>query len=143
MSLDAFRIETYEAVGDLARMLPHLAYPNEEMPFLVPKEPLPCRQVELPPSVRTAPASWKMWEPPTMYECPGKEGVLLVFKDSFTNMQMEWFACHFRYSLFLSMAPQNREPFEVLVPALRPTVVLEQRVERNLYGPPRRLYDKD
>ncbi len=62
-------------------------------------------------------------------------------RDSFANNQMEWFACHFGRSYFLSMFPRDLEPLQVLQLALRPTVVIEQRVERNLWGPPARLFD--
>lgn len=131
-----FTVAFHPARGDLGLLLPELEIPPESHPFLEPKQPLPCRKIELPASLHTAPASWHMWEPPTAYECPGQEGVLLMFKDSFAYPQMRWFACHFRYSFFLSMRAPEQEALQTLLDVTRATVVIEQRVERNLSGKP-------
>lgn len=136
----AFKLAVWPTLGDLAHMLTDLEYPEEQKQFLQPIEPLPCKKIELGPELQSAPPSWHMWEPPTAYECEGQEGVLLMFKDSYAYYEMPWFACHFRYSFFLSMSPYDLESLQVLVPALHPTVVIEQRAERNMAGTPQRLY---
>ncbi len=69
--------------------------------------------------------------PITITTCPGQDGTLLLFRDSFSNALLPYFAERFGRVIAVRAYPTDRQIAD-FVAQHRPTHVLEQRVERNL-----------
>ena len=136
LTREDFRVVEEDRQGDLQRMLGYLDLPPERTIDLRPKKPLGVKRVrDLEDVLKQVPKHFGMWAEPIVYENPGQEGVLLMFRDSFAYPQLPWFASHFGRSYFLSARSTDPNSIPWFVERLKPTVVVEQRVERNFWIP--------
>jgi alginate O-acetyltransferase complex protein AlgJ len=136
LTRDHFTPARYPVVGDLGRIAPWLRTPPEQGWFMTARAAHPASRVELPFDHTALPTSWQVWEPPVMQACDQGEGVLLFVGDSFQWPMIPWLARHFRASVFLSVAVTDLGVLREIVMVVKPTVVIEQRVERNLVHAP-------
>lgn len=131
-----FTPEQYPITGDLGLLAPWLGTPSERGWFMTAREAHPAKRMELLFDHTALPARWQVWEPPVICTCDRGEGVLLFVGDSFQWPMIPWLARHFRTSVFLSVAVSDLAVLRELVDFVKPTVVVEQRAERNLiYAP--------
>lgn len=137
LPLAMFEKRTGPRRGDLVPLIPHSGIPAETSWFLAPREPLPGRRVELPPEWRQVPSEWGVWETTVVYENETGNGVLLSIGDSFMWQIMPLLASHFRRTVFVSALLMDFEVLQAMVGVVQPTVVLEERVERNVKWLPR------
>jgi len=131
LAREAFELQRAPRRGDLARLLPAANIADEMAWSLVPKTPRRARRVELPPEWQQVPPAWGVWEPPVLYECEGATGSLLAIGDSFQWQWMPFLAEHFRRVVFVSAVITDVAVLQAMVEVVKPTAVLEERVERN------------
>lgn len=138
-AFDRSALETrpYLHLGDLIPLLPMSGMAKEDAAFLTPRDGWPSQRAALPAEWQQLPKEWGIWEPPVLYESGRGEGVLLGIGDSFQWQMMPLLASHFRRCVFVSSSVVDFEVFRVLVEVVKPTAVLEERVERNMKSLPK------
>jgi alginate O-acetyltransferase complex protein AlgJ len=132
LALSGFERVQKPYTGDLTRLLPGLPWAPEAGWFMVSIEPSTAKTVPPPDNWQSLPAELVGWTAPVLYENVQGRGVLLAFGDSFQFQMMPFLASHFRRSFFISTSPADFAILEALTTLIQPTVVLEQRVERNM-----------
>jgi hypothetical protein len=138
LSLDQLRVDEVELPGDLARLLGVPGIEPERRVRLPCQKELPARRIATPEPIAELSRRAGAWEDPIVYECEAGEGTLLMFRDSFAWPMIPWLAQHFRYSVFISRFPAEFELFGAFFETLKPTLVVEMRVERNMAWTPKR-----
>lgn len=113
--------------GDLARMA--LMQRKEMVPTLQP-ETLPC-------AAQTIETKTNEAGTPVLIRtrCESSSGKLLLFRDSFSDALLPYFAASFKEVVAVWSKPTS-EQIKELVAQERPDFVLEERVERQLRGTP-------
>ena len=118
--------------GDLGLLVPWLETPQEQGWFMTPAKASPATQATLGFDQKALQPSWNVWDPPAVWTCKEGKGTLLFLGDSFQWPLQQWLARHFESSCFLSISVRDFETFQSIIEFTKPTVVIEQRAERNM-----------
>ncbi|HET6184244.1 MAG TPA: hypothetical protein VFA03_11705 [Acetobacteraceae bacterium] len=116
--------------GDLGRMIGLRMEDEDTMPLAACPKPAPADEAAALAGLEGADPLYA--QRPTI--CPGAPGRVLMFNDSFGSMWEPYLSSQFGFAAYAWTEP-TFDRFKKVVEAVRPTVVIEERVERFLILP--------